>query len=387
MDKLTELKQERSDIEKKLKELRNKAENDDISDDDFERYEELKDKYNRKNKRIKLLKEKREQKKKEVADEVERETKDNDDNEEYRKAFEKYARFGNDKRVKEMRAQVVGDATMGGYTVPETWRQSVIEDLAEVTIMRNIATVQTTAAEQNIPIDTGKPEAAWIDETGSYPEGESEFGQKSIDAWKLGVIVKASEELLQDSFIDIEDYLSGKITDSFGEKEESGFIAGDGVKKPRGVLMDSEEGVETSSSTEIDSDELIDLVHSINPKIRKNNGNMRFLMHDDIVKHLRKLKDSNDRHLWQDGLRAGEPDRLLGYPVEYSYAMPSDISNGNKVILFGDFSYYEIFDRAAMMMQRLEEKYADTGQIGFKTNMRTDGLLTKTDYVKHMVIG
>ena len=394
MDKITELKQERAALIKKQRKLVDDAEAEDrgLKENEVRKFNNLEDEIDELESRISKLKEVREKEKKEVGKEAEknREEKQEESESEYREVYEKFLRRGmadlnrtEKKTIREKRAQNISNASKGGYLVPQTWAQQMIEKLKEENVMRRLATVETTAVETNIPVDVSKPEFAWIDEEGTFPETESEFGQRSVDAWKNGGIIKVSEELLYDNQYDLEGKIERDFADAASDIGEEAFVAGNGVKKPRGIILDAQEGVADAGGTgNFDFDDIIDLIYSLKRPYRRNAS---FLANDDSVKALRKLKDNNDQYLWQPSTQAGEPDILMGYAINYSPAMP-EFEDNNKAFLFGDFSYYGIYDRRGLFMQRLEEKYADQGQIGFRAYMRTDGLLTLPEAVKYLDI-
>ncbi len=393
MDKITELKQERASVIKKQRKLVEEAEKEDrnLTSDERTKFNNMDEEIDNLEERINDLKKVQEREKK-IVNDMGGENKDKEDKDnEYRKVFEKYLRkgFGSMTReearaVREKRAQNVANSTKGGYLVSQDWSNQVIEKLSDVNVMRRLATIESTSVETNIPVQTSKPTFGWIDEEGSYPETDAEFGNKSVDAWKNGGIIKVSEELLFDNQYNLEGRIQRDFADAAGDAGEAAFVAGDGVKKPRGIILDAEAGVsDAGGASNVDFDDIIDLVYSVKRVYRRN---ARFLANDDAAKTLRKLKDSNNQYLWQPATQAGEPDRLLSYPLEYSSEMP-DISDNNKAILFGDISYYVIYDRQGLFMQRLEEKYADKGQIGFRAFMRTDGLLTLPEAVKYLDVG
>lgn len=388
MDKITELKKERAKLVKEQRNIIERAEEEgrSLEQQEENRFDSLEDDILELEDRISRLKSVREKEKEEVAAEAREENQHSGVTEdEYREAFVGWMRQGlkkleRDKAVKlrEKRAQNVANATKGGYLVPTEWENRIIEKLREASVMRNLATVETTSTETNIPVSTSKPEFGWIDEEGSYPDAESKYGQKSVDAWKVGGIIKVSEELLYDNAYDLETRIEDDAVEGLREEEEEGFVVGDNVKKPRGFLLDAEVGVNAASSDAIAADEILDLVYSLKRPYRDD---ANFLFDDAVAKSIRKLKDENGQYLWQPSYQAGEPDRLAGYPTEFSFAMP-EMTSGNKPVAFGDFGYYSIYDRLGMFMQRLDEKYADTGQVGFKVYRRTDGLLTLEEAVQ-----
>ena len=390
MDKITELKQERMSLVKEQRGIIEQAEEEErsLGQQEENRFDELEGDIQELENRISRLKSVREKEKKEVAGEAKKEQKENNsgaNDEEYRQAFETFLRGGagelsREERsaLREKRAQNVANASKGGYLVPETWEDRIIEKLTEESVMRRLARVDTVSTETNIPVDASKPQFGWIDEEGSYPETESEYGNKSASAWKLGGIIKVSEELLRDNAYNLEDRIERDAVDGLREQEEEAFVNGDNVKKPRGLLLDAETAVTAAATDAITSDEVLDLIYGVKRPYRRNSA---LLTGDNTAKALRKLKDDNGQYLWQPSLQAGEPDALMGYRTEFSHAMP-EMEAAAKPIAFGDFSYYNVFDRQGMFMQRLDEKYADTGQIGFKVYRRVDGMLTLEEAVK-----
>ena len=277
-----------------------------------------------------------------------------------------------------VRSLVVAVGEQGGYLAPVDFERQVVQALAEENVIRQVATVQRFANDREVPIVAAAGAAQWIGEQADYPVSDPSFAQARLGAHKLARIILVSEELLQDSAVDLEALLRGLIARSFGEAEEAAFVAGDGNGKPRGVLLDCQVGRTAASSTAVTGDELIDLAHSLRPPYRRR---AVWVMNDETLAAVRKLKDNTGQFLWQPGLRDGEPDRLLGRPVLTTPAMPP-IGGGARSILFGDFSYYWIADRTGLVLQVLRERYAEKGQIGFKAMVRVDGRLMVPEAVK-----
>ena len=210
------------------------------------------------------------------------------------------------------------------------------------------------------------------------PESDDTFGQITIGAHKIASMIKVSDELLQDSVFDIASYIATEFARRVGDAEEAAFISGDGAGKPFGMLHETNgatAGVTAASATAITADELLDLIYSLRAPYRKR---AIFLMHDSTIKAIRKLKDGNGQYLWQPGLKEGEPDKLLGYRLVTSTHMPV-IAAAAKPILFGDLTSYWIADREGRSMQRLNELYAATGQVGFRVTQRVDGRLVQPE--------
>ena len=304
------------------------------------------------------------------------------------RASEEYkANFWNAMRSKVPLPSVVnaleeGTDSEGGYLVPDEYERTLVEALEEENVFRQLAKViRTSSGDRKIPVVATKGTASWIDEEGAYTESDDSFGQVSIGAYKVGTMIKVSEELLNDSVFDLESYIAKEFARRIGAKEEEAFFTGDGSGKPLGVLAatgGAETGVTAASSTAVTADELMDLFYSLKSPYRKK---AVWVLNDSTIKAVRKLKDSTGQYLWQPSLVAGTPDTLLGRPVKTSAYMPV-IAAGAKTIAFGDFSYYWIADRQGRSFKRLNELYAANGQVGFLGSQRVDGKLVLSEAVK-----
>ena len=274
----------------------------------------------------------------------------------------------------------VGTETEGGYLVPDEFEHTLIEALEEENFFRRIATViHSNSGDRKIPVVASKGSAAWIDEEGTYGESDDAFGQISLGAYKLGTLIKVSEELLNDSAFPLEPYITREFARRIGTKEEEAFFTGDGSGKPTGILAatgGADIGVTTTGAT-ITADDVIDLYYSLRVPYRKK---AKWIMNDATVNALRKLKDTTGQYLWEPSLVAGTPNKILGCEVITSPFMPS-VAAGEKSIAFGDFSYYWIADRTGRTFKRLNELYA-AGQVGFIGNQRVDGKLILPEAIK-----
>lgn len=259
----------------------------------------------------------------------------------------------------------------GGYLVPIEFERRIVAGLEEANVVRSIAKTITTSAERKIPVAATHSAAQWTAENAAYTESDPTFAQKTIDAFKLTDLVKMSIELLQDSMFDLEDYIAGEFARAFGVAEEEAFCVGTGTGQPSGIFTANGGtiGVTTSSAAAVTVDNIIDLIYALKSPYRRNAS---FLMKDVTVSALRKLKDANGAYLWQPSVQAGQPDRLLGYPLYTSPYVPA-VGASTLPIAFGDFSNYWIADRMGRTIQRLNELYAGTGQVGFIATERVDG--------------
>ena len=276
----------------------------------------------------------------------------------------------------------VGTDSEGGYLVPDEFERTLIEALEEENIFRQLATIITTSSgDRKIPVVATKGSASWVDEEGAIPEADDAFGQVSIGAYKLATIIKVSEELINDSVFNLEQYIAKEFGRRIGVKEEEAFFVGDGTGKPTGIFNatgGAGVGVTTASASAITIDEIMDLFYSLKSPYRKN---AVFVTNDATVKSIRKLKDGNGQYLWQPSVTAGQPDTILNRPLKTSVYVPG-IAAAAKTIAFGDFSYYWVADRQGRAFQRLNELFAATGQVGFKATQRVDGKLILAEAIK-----
>ncbi|MGI6710933.1 MAG: phage major capsid protein [Bacilli bacterium] len=278
-----------------------------------------------------------------------------------------------------------GIDSSGGYLVPEEYDTRLIQGLTDENILRKLGTIIKTSGEHKINIAGTKPAAAWIEEGEALSFGDATFNQVILDAHKLHVAVKVTEELLYDNAFGLENYLIDQFAKALANAEEDAFLNGNGEGKPLGIFAASgggEVAVTTASSTAITYDEIVNLVYALKRPYRKN---AKFILNDQTIATLRKLKDGNGQYIWQPALQAGEPDRLLGYEVLTSAYVPN-IEAGAAVIAFGDFSYYNIGDRGVRSFAELKELFAGNGMIGFVAKERVDGKLVLPEAVKILKI-
>jgi HK97 family phage major capsid protein len=273
----------------------------------------------------------------------------------------------------------VGVDSEGGYLCPDTFADDLVKGLTAQTVIRSLAKViNTSSGQHKIPVVATRGTASWIEEEGPIPEGDDIFGQQHIGAHKVGTLIKVAEELLHDSAFDLEGYFIDEFARRIGNKEEEAFLNGDGSGKPSGILKDAEVGVTAASATAITADELVDLFYSLDAPYRTN---AVWLVNDSTMRAIRKLKDANGQYLWQKALHEGDHETLLGKPIFHSPFAP-ELGAGKKAVAFGDFSFYWIGDRTGITFRRLNERYADTGQVGFLATKRVDGKLILPEAVK-----
>ena len=266
----------------------------------------------------------------------------------------------------------------GGYLVPEEYDSRLIDVLNEENIMRRLGHIITTSGEHKINIAATKPAASWIEEGGALTFGDATFDQILLDAHKLHVAIKVTEELLYDNAFHLENY----ITDAFGKAlanaEEDAFLNGDGVGKPLGLFAATGGGTVAKTVSAVKGDDIIDLVYALKRPYRKSAS---FIINDKNLAAIRKLKDNNGAYLWQPSYQAGEPDKLFGYSLYTSAFAPEN------AIAFGDYSYYNIGDRGTRSFAELRELFAGNGMIGYVAKERVDGKLILPEAVQILKIG
>ena len=285
----------------------------------------------------------------------------------HQKAFEDYIRSGDDDALRGLALEGKGMSTAvsgdGGYLVDPQTSDSVKSVLKSTASIRRIATVvNVEATSYDVLIDTAEMGAGWASETGSVSEtGTGQIDRITIPLHELSALPKASQRLLDDAAFDIDGWLAERIADTFARAEAAAFVSGDGVEKPRGFLTHPviEEqnwswgrlgyvasGAEGAFA---DADAIVDLVYALGAQYR---ANASFVMNSKTAGVVRRLKDADGRFLWSDGLAAGEPARLMGYPVLIAEDMP-DVASGNCAVAFGDFaSGYTVAERPDLRILR-----------------------------------
>lgn len=261
----------------------------------------------------------------------------------------------------------------GGYLVPEEYDSRLIKVLEGENIMRKLGHKITTSGDHKINIASTEPAAAWIEEGGALQFSDAKFNQVLLDAHKLHVAIKVTEELLYDSAFQLENYIIEEFGKALSNAEEEAFLNGTGVGQPLGLFAATGDGTAYKTVTKLNADEIINLVYALKRPYRKNAA---FIMNDKTIAAIRTFKDNNGAYMWQPSYQSDEPDKLLGYPVYTSPFAPED------AISFGDYSYYNIGDRGTRSFKQLTELFAGNGMIGFVAKERVDGKLILPEAVQ-----
>ena len=285
----------------------------------------------------------------------------------------------------------VGTDAKGGYTVPDEFERQLIQALEETNIFRQMAhVIRTDSGTHAIPIASDSGSAVWVDEGGEITDADPAFSQEALKAFKMGTLIKVSNELLNDSAFDIAAYIAERIGKRFGNAEENAFFNGTGESstpgtpsQPTGILTSLSGDVTTDAYTSIDFDDVFALYYKLAEPYRRN---ATFVTNETVMLKLMTLKDGESQYIWKPSLEIGKPDTVLGRPIRTSQYMPAlagtTADKNKKVMLFGDFNYYWIADRGSRTLKRLNELYAVTDQVGFIGTQRVDGKLILSDAMK-----
>ena len=275
-----------------------------------------------------------------------------------------------------------GSDGSGGYLVPDTYDDRLVQALKQKNVLRQIATIVPTTQKLTIPVSLGGENASWMTENEPYTLCEAEFGEIEIDAYKLGSSILVSDELLEDGGVDLEKYIEEAFAYRIGNAEESAFIRGDGNGKPTGLIHQASVGKVTDEIGRISADDLVDMEFSLAEPYRKN---AVWVMSNDAYCRLGQLRHYRGNPIWSNGLDEEKPMKLFGYPVYICNHM-DDVTPGSIPVMFGDFSYYWIGDRGKRVIKRLVERYADHGQVAFITTERVDAKLVLPEAVKMLKV-
>jgi HK97 family phage major capsid protein len=284
---------------------------------------------------------------------------------------------------------------VGGYTVPDEMMRQLEVSLLAFGGMRQVATVLRTGSGAALPIPTVNDTAnkgAILAENIAASEQDTTFAQLVLDAYKYtSKYILVSVELLQDSSINVAQFLGSALATRIGRITNDHFSTGTGSSQPNGIVTASGLGKTGASgqTATIIYDDFVDLEHSVDPAYR---AGARFMMSDAMLKVVKKIKiaqfsgDTAGVPLWMPGLVAGQPDTILGYPFTINQSMASPTASA-KTVVFGDLSKYLIRDVRDITLLRLDERFAEYHQVAFLAFSRHDGDLLDagTDPVKHYI--
>ena len=318
----------------------------------------------------------------------------------HQKAFAAYLRSGDDDGLRglefEGKSMSTSVAADGGYLVdPQTAEtvKSTLTNTASIRAVANVVNVDATSFD--VLVDHTEAGAGWATEAGTLSETDTpNLDRITIPLHELSALPKASQRLLDDSAFDIEGWLAGRIADKFARCEAEAFVSGDGVDKPTGILtypvVDNETWtwgnigyVPTGDDGDLTTaDPIIDLIYAVEAQYRVNST---FVMNSRTAGVIRKLKDADGRFLWADGLAAGEPARLLGFPVLIVEEMP-EVASDSYSIAFGDFgSGYTVAERPDLRV--LRDPFSAKPHVIFYATKRVGGAVSDFAAIKLLKFG
>jgi HK97 family phage major capsid protein len=316
---------------------------------------------------------------------------------ERKSAWSAYLRKGDETALQqiESKALSVGSDADGGYVAPPELDRLIEARLKAVSPMREIATVRTTGANVfKKPISVTQAGTGWVSETGARTQTDTPtLSLIEFPTAELYANLAATQTLLDDAFVNIEEWIAGEVEEAFAGQERTAFVTGDGSSKPKGFLAYSivadashawgdvgyvASGAPGAFAATDPVEKLIDLIYTPRAEFRQNG---RFAMNRKTLAAVRKLKDANDSYIWQPA-DAGSASTVLGYPVTELEDMP-DIAADSCSIAFGDFArFYLIVDRAGVRV--LRDPYSAKPYVLFYVTKRVGGGVQNFDAVKLM---
>ncbi|UWR24941.1 phage major capsid protein [Sulfitobacter sp. S223] len=317
----------------------------------------------------------------------------------HKKAFNAYVRSGDDDGLRGLHLEGKALSTAvnsdGGYLVDPQTSDIVKSVLNTTASIRAIATVvNVEATSYDVLVDHTDVGAGWATEASIIGESDTpQIDRITVQLHELSALPKASQRLLDDAAFDIEGWLAGRIADKFARAEAGAFINGDGVDKPKGFLAHSTVDndvwawgnlgyVPTGLSGEVTADAIVDVVYALGAQYR---ANASFVMNSKTAGLVRKLKDMDGRFLWSDGLAAGEPARLMGYPVLIAEDMP-DAGPDATAMAFGDFAAgYTIAERPDLRI--LRDPFSAKPHVLFYATKRVGGDVSDFAAIKLLKFG
>ncbi|MEQ8825473.1 MAG: phage major capsid protein [Filomicrobium sp.] len=315
---------------------------------------------------------------------------------EHKAAFHRYVRKGDADTLRDMEAKAlsVGSDPDGGYLVPDETETTVNRALREISPIRSIAGVrQVSSSVYKRPFAITGPDTGWVGETAARPQTNSPtLAELSFPTMELYAMPAATPSLLEDSAVNIDEWLAEEVRIAFAEQEGTAFVTGDGSNKPKGFLdyttVDNASwtwgnvgtistGAAGAFPASNPSDVLIDLIYSVRSGYR---ANAHFVMNRSTQAEIRKMKDQDGTYLWQPAARPGEPSTLMGFPVVESEDMP-DIAASSHSVAFGDFRRgYLIVDRVGIRV--LRDPYSAKPYVLFYTTKRVGGGIQDFEAIK-----
>lgn len=282
----------------------------------------------------------------------------------------------------EQRALSVGTAAEGGYTVPqEEFIAELIKAADDQSVVRGLARKFQVPMAQSLGAPTLSADPSDPDWTSELLVGSEDstmaFGKRELHPWPLAKYIKVSDKLLRASPLGMETIVRDRLAYKIATAQSAAFNEGDGANKPLGLYTQNANGISTSRDVDVSTTNAYDADKLIGARFTLKQGywpNARWHFHRNVLAAWRKLK-TTDNYLWQPGLTVGAPNTLLDFPYSIDEYAPSDTTpTAAPVAILGDFSYYWIVDALGVRIQRLDELFALTNQVGFVIRVETDAM-------------
>lgn len=282
----------------------------------------------------------------------------------------------------------IGTDSAGGYLTPTEFRGALVEQLYKLPVIRSRATTIPMASDKlEVPVEASTPSTNWTSELDTITQSDPTFAQKVLTANNLFGISRMSRQLLADSAVtpELVDWIINRFSAAIGRSEDAAFMAGDDNEKPKGLRQETFSQTISQAAASLDADDLINAYYALPIQYRQN---AVWIMHDDVAKVIRKLKDNDGQYIWVDsygrGLReSGEQPALLGRPVLIQNDIPVNLGDGTNEseVYFGDLSYYLIGDRQQVFSEMSTEEGESFAKhrAAVKVGERVDGRLALTE--------
>lgn len=285
--------------------------------------------------------------------------------------------------------QIAGTDSLGGFLVPQDFSNEL--DMATLFTgeVERLAKKLNTAggALLDYPtINDTATDAGLIGEAASVTVQDMTFANAQLSAYNYASQVRVSMQLLQDNAFDLNSFLAEAMGERIARATNAAFTTGTGSSQPQGIVAGSSLGNTAASATAIAADDILDLIHSIDPSYR-NKASFGLMAHDNVIAAIRALGlgSANDFPIFIPSMEAGQPDKLFGYNIYYNNDMQSSIATGTKTLIAADFSKYVVRSAGGVQFVRLNERYMDELEVGFVAYARKDAKVLDTRAVKHLI--
>ena len=300
--------------------------------------------------------------------------------------FGKYLKRGLAGLNAEERAQLTTTGASGGFLVPEGF-SGVLDVATEFTgqverVAKKLDTASGNPLDYPTVNDTGN-DAAIKAEGGATTATDMTFGNVTFNSYNYTSLVRVSKQLIDDAGFNLDSFLVEALGERVARATNIDFTTGNGTDKPKGIVDESLEGAEVATSGALVANDVLNLIHSIDPSYR-NKSSFGLMCSGTIMALLQKLGvgSSNDFPIFIPSMTAGEPDKLFGYNVYYNNDMDSDLAAAEKVLIAADFDKYVVRRAGGINLIRLDERYMDEMEVGFLVSARRDGHAVDTRAIK-----